>query len=145
MSKFREKIKNEHIKHNGNIDRDNELNTTMDEISSFISKIQNKYSGNAEQKHLNQLYDVGILLVNREFNHDKIVKKIAKIIDERSYDNLKSVRESKRKSLLDALKQGINDAMSDEYRLAYDNTNKYQYDNNKIIKRAHIDRVLHNF
>ena len=112
------------------------------EIDLFLSKIQNKYSGNAYQKDLNQLYDVGILVVNKNFDRKKIVKKIKKMIKERSKDPIKQVRDAKKVSLFEAFKQGIKDAQSDVYRLAYDNTNTYQYDIEKLTKRAHIDSVL---
>jgi len=116
-----------------------------DEISSYLGKITNKYSGNAEQKHLNQLYDIGILIVNNSFNHQKLAKKLTKIIEDRSFDTIKQVQDHKRQSLLDALKRGIEDGNSPEYRMAYDNTNRYQYDSEKLKKRAHIDSVLTNF
>ena len=116
-----------------------------DEISSFLSKIHNKYSNNAEQKHLNQVYDIGILCVNKSFDHQKLVSKLTRIIDERSQDPLKNVREHKKATLIAAFKKGIEDGMSDDYRLAYDSSNKYQYDSEKLKKRAHIDRVLNHF
>lgn len=118
---------------------------TSDEISSFLSKIQNKYSGNAEQKHLNQLYDIGILCVNKSFNHQKLVEKLTKIIEERSQDPLKKIRDHKRATLIAAFKKGIEDGLSEDYRSAYDGSNRYQYDSEKLKKRAHIDSVLNNF
>lgn len=118
---------------------------TTDEISLFISRIQNKYSGNAEQKHLNQMYDIGVLIVNKNFNKTKLIEKLTKIIEERSKDSLKKVREYKKIALMDALNRGIDDAMSDEYRCAYDNSNRYQYDRERLKKRAHIDSVLDHF
>lgn len=121
------------------------IKMTSDEISSFISRIQNKYSNNAEQKHLNQMYDIGILIVNKEFNKDKLIDKLTKIIEKRSWDPLKKVREHKKKTLLNALQQGIDDAMSDEYRFAYNISNRYSYDSDKLKKRARIDSVLENF
>lgn len=123
--------------------KDDEI--TSDEISSFLSKIQNKYSGNAEQKHLNQLYDIGILCVNKSFNHQKLVEKLTKIIEDRSQDPLKKIRDHKRSSLIAAFKKGIEDGLSDDYRLAYDSSNRYQYDSDKLKKRAHINSILDNF
>jgi hypothetical protein len=117
----------------------------VDEVSCFLSKIQNKYSGNAEQKHLNQMYDIGILVVNKNFNQKKLISKITKIIEERSHDPIKRIKDMKKKSLIGALKKGIDDAMSEEYRCAYDLSNTYQYDKEKLKKRARIDRVLDNF
>jgi hypothetical protein len=117
--------------------------TINDSISEFLSKIQNKYSGNAEQKHLNQLYDIGILVVNKNFNRQKIIQKITKIIEKRSNDPIKQIRDAKKEALLASFKKGIDDALSNEYRMAYDNTNKYQYDKEKLKIRARIDRVLH--
>jgi hypothetical protein len=116
-----------------------------DEISSFLSKIENKYSGNADQKHLNQMYDIGILVVNKNFNQKKLIQKITKIIEDRSKDQLKTIRELKRKSLMDAFKQGIEDASSPEYRYAYDDANQYQYSKEKLKKRAYIDGLLDKF
>lgn len=126
-----------------NINTDN-VNLS-DEISIFLSKIQNKYSGGAYQKHLNQMYDIGILVTNKDFNKDKLVKKLTHIIEIKSNDSIKKVRDSKRKALLQAFKRGIKDGLSDDYRLAYDESNTYQYDSYKIKKRAHIDYVLDNF
>ena len=41
------------------------------------------------------------------------------------------------------VKKGIEDGLSDEYRLAYDSANKYQYtDVEKLKKRAQIDKIL---
>lgn len=116
-----------------------------DEIATLLSKIQNKYSGNAEQKHLNQLYDIGILIVNKNFNHHKIVQKLTKIIEERSRDPIKKIRDYKRQNLLDALKQGIVDGLSEEYRFAYNDTNKYIFNSERLKKRAYIDSVLNGF
>src|SRR5579872_2861230 len=95
------------VKSDNNYDK-----TTNDEILSFLSKIQNKYSSNAEQKHLNQMYDIGILCVNKKFNQQKLVQSLTKIIDERSKDPIRKVRDNKRASLIAAFKQGILDASS---------------------------------
>lgn len=122
--------------------RRSEYNATNDDITNFLSKIQNKYSGNAEQKHLNQLYDIGIMVANKNYNRDKLIKKLTKIVEDRSDDPIKKVREYKRVMLLEAFEKGIGDGLSDEYRLAYDKTNRYQYDSEKLKKRAHIDSVL---
>ena len=66
---------NKSIYSNSSSDSSDSKNISYDEISNFLSKIQNKYSGNAEQKHLNQLYNIGILCVNKSFNHKKLVEK----------------------------------------------------------------------
>lgn len=116
-----------------------------DEIAVFLSKIQNKYSGNADQKHLNQLYDIGILIANKNFNHHKIVQKITKIIEERSQDSIKKIRDYKRHHLIEALKKGIEDGLSEEYRFAYDSSNKYVFNSERLKKRAYIDSVLNSF
>ena len=118
---------------------------SSDEISGFLSKIHNKYSGNAEQKHLNQLYDIGILCVNKSFNRQKLIVKITKIIEERSHDSLKNIRDLKKSALISAFKKGIEDGLSDDYRAVYDSSNRYQYDSDKLKKRARIDNVLNNF
>ena len=127
------------------INEDNNTDYHNDEIGSFLSRMQNKYSGNADQKHLNQLYDIGILITNKSFNKKKLIHKINKIIDDRSRDPIKKVSELKRIELVSALKRGIKDGMSDEYRFAYDKNNTYQYDSEKLKKRAHIDSVLNHF
>lgn len=123
----------------------NETDLSGDEIAAFLSKIQNKYTDNAEQKHLNQLYDIGILIVNKNFNHHKIVQKITKIIEERSQDPIKKIRDYKRHHLIEALKKGIEDGLSDEYRFAYDSSNKYVFNSERLKKRAYIDSVLNSF
>ncbi len=125
--------------HTSNMSIDDELH---EDVSDALSRILNKYSGNAEQKHLNQLYDLGILSVNKHFDKDKLTKKLKKIINERSHDPIEKVAEFKRKSLINAFKRGIEDAMSDDYRKAYDKNNKYQYNKEKIIKRGYIDGVI---
>lgn len=130
---------------NQNIKSKSSENNTDDEIAMFLSKIQNKYSDNTDQKHLNQMYDIGILVANRDFNREKLIKKLTKIIDERTREHIKKVRVVKRTQLVEAFKKGIEDGMSDEYRLAYDNSNAYQYNSEKLQKRAHIDSVLDNF
>jgi hypothetical protein len=138
---------NDHIQNNTPhydiVDKDTRV--TQDEIFECISRIQNKYSGNAEQKHLNQMYDIGILMTNKPFDTKKLIDKLTKIIDNRSRDPLRKVQEYKRSCLIDALKRGITDGMSDTYRMAYDNMNRYQYDDEKLKKRAHIDSVVNNF
>jgi len=116
-----------------------------DEITSFLSKIQNKYSDNAEQKHLNQMYDIGILCVNKNFDQQKLIEKLSKIIEARSQDPIKKIRDNKRISLINAFKQGIEDGSSEIYRSAYDKSNNYQYDNEKLSIRARIDRVLDSY
>ena len=133
---------NKSIYSNSSSDSSDSKNISYDEISNFLSKIQNKYSGNAEQKHLNQLYNIGILCVNKSFNHKKLVEKLTKIINERCNDPIQKIRESKKASLIEAFKKGISDGLSDEYRMAYDNSNKYIYDTEKIKKRALIDNLL---
>lgn len=152
MSRKTDKILEKNAKRDvdANIDEkieelNNRNKNTEDEISSFLAKIQNKYSGDAEMKHLNQMYDIGIMIVNKNFNHQKLIQKLTKIIEKRSRDPIPQVREHKRRTLIDALKRGIQDASSDVYRYAYDNTNIYQYDAEKLAKRAHIDRVLDHF
>lgn len=115
------------------------------DVTDLLAMIQNKYSNNAEQKHLNQLYDIGILTVNHPFNYDKLIQKLTKIIDERSYDPVKKIRESKRLSLINAFKQGVQDAMTDEYRNAYDGLNRYRFNAECLKKKGHIDSVLDHF
>lgn len=124
---------------------DDKVMTNDDDISSFLEKIKNKYSGNAEQKHLNQLYDIGILCVNKSFNRQKLIRTLTKLIDERCKDPVKQIRDNKRAALIEAFKKGIEDASSEEYRLAYDNSNKYQYNKEKLVVRARIDKVIDNF
>jgi len=124
---------------------DKVMNDDDDDISTFLEKIKNKYSGNAEQKHLNQMYDIGILCVNKSFNRQKMIKTLTKLIDERSKDPVKQIRDNKRAALIEAFKKGIDDASSHEYRLAYDNSNKYQYNKEKLLIRARIDKVVDNF
>lgn len=115
------------------------------DVTDLLAMIQNKYSNNAEQKHLNQLYDIGILTVNHPFNYDKLIQKLTKIIDERSYDPVKKIREAKRVSLINAFKQGVQDAMTDEYRNAYDGLNRYRFNAECLKKKGHIDSVLDHF
>jgi hypothetical protein len=126
-------------------ERNNESQITTDEIASFLSKIKNKYSGNAERKHLNQMYDIGILCMNKKFNQQKLVNLLSKLIEDRSNDPIKKIRDEKRASLIAAFKKGIEDASSDDYRMAYDESNRYQYDSEKLKKRAHIDSILDKF
>lgn len=118
---------------------------TGDEISSFLSQIHNKYSNNAEKKYLNQMYDIGILIANKKFNQQKLTDVINKILDKKSTDPIKKISDEKRKSLLDALKRGIKDGMSDDYMMAYNNSNKYQYDPEKLKKRARLDCLMNQF
>lgn len=122
-----------------------EITEIEEEIEKFLGKIQNKYSGNAEQKHLNQMYDIGILISNRKHNRQKMATKIAKIVEERSADPIKLTREHKRHALLEALQKGIEDGTSETYRNAYDNSSKYSYDKDRLETRAHIDKVLNIF
>jgi hypothetical protein len=123
----------------------NDEEETQDEISLFLSKIKNKYSNNTEQKHLNQMYDIGILVANKEFNKEKLSIKLTKFIDDRTKDTIRKVKNAKRNRLINAFKQGVEDGLSDEYRLAYNDSNEYQYTKEKLQKRAHIDKVLDNF
>jgi hypothetical protein len=125
-------------------DNSNLENQEEDEISSVITKIKKKYSDNADQKHLNQLYDVGILIANKKIN-DKFASKLSKIIDERSSNPIREVREAKRQMLLDAFKNGLNDGLSNEYRSVYDSSGNFQSDSAKLAKRAHIDKILSKF
>ena len=117
-----------------------------DEISDFLSKMHNKYSGNADQKNLNRFYDIGILMTNKKFNKEKMLRKLNNILDEKSQSEIKEIRESKKLSLLKALEKGIEDGMSPEYREAYDSANKYRFsDRDKLKKRAYIDGVVNKF
>ena len=127
------------------IQSSHDTTATEIEIESFLGKIQNKYSGNADQKHLNQMYDIGILISNKDHNKQKMAIKLAKLVEERSADPIKLVREYKRNKLLDALQQGIKDGSSDIYRHAYGVNSQYQYTPDTLAIRAHIDRVLNDF
>ena len=118
---------------------------TGDEISSYLSQLHNKYSNNAEQKYLNQMYDIGILVANKKFNQKKLTDVINKILDKKSNDPIKKIRDDKRKSLLNAFKQGIEDGLSDDYTMAYNDSNKYQYDSEKLKKRARADYLINQF
>ena len=115
------------------------------EIDKVLGQIKNKYSGNIEQKYLNQMYEIGILVTNKKFDKEKLNKKLSKMIDERSYDAIEIVRQAKRKDLLNAFKQGVKDGSTQEYRQAYDSTNTYQYTPEKLIKRGIIDGILDKF
>jgi DNA-binding transcriptional ArsR family regulator len=120
-------------------------NVDSEEISYFLSRIINKYSGNAEQKHLNQLYDIGVLCVNKRFDYQRMIRLLTKVIDERSKDPIKKIREEKRSALIAAFKKGSDDASSEEYRMAYDKSNRYQYNDEKLKIRAHIDSIIDKF
>lgn len=88
---------------NGYIDKD--------EVSEFLFRIQNKYSNNAEKKQLRQLYDIGLKISNRNFNRDKLINILTKLIDKGSQDSIQKVREYKRKKLLEAFKKGVSDGL----------------------------------
>lgn len=143
MNTQRYNIKKSHKLDENNITDESE-ESIEEQISTFLGKIKNKYSGNVDQKYLNQMYDIGIMIANKNFNEEKLVKKLTKIVTDRSYDPIKRVRDHKKKSLLDALKKGIDDGLSEEYRYAYDSSNKYRYDSETLKKRARIDSVLDN-
>ena len=128
------------------MDKKNEIKAiTCDEISEFLSQMHNKYSNNAEKKYLNQMYEIGILVANKKFNQQKLTDVINKILEKKSNDPIKKIRDEKRKSLLDAFKHGIEDGMSDDYMMAYNNSNKYQYDAEKLKKRARLDYLMNQF
>jgi hypothetical protein len=82
-----------------------------DEVSEFLFRIQNKYSNNAEKKQLKQLYDIGLKISNRNFNRDKLINILTKLIDKGSQDSIQKVREYKRKKLLEAFKKGVSDGL----------------------------------
>ena len=89
-----------------------------DEVSNFLFRIQNKYSNNAEKKQLKQLYDIGLKISTRNFNKDKLINILTKLIDKGSNDSIQKVREYKRKKLIDAFKKGVSDGLkkSNQYR-----------------------------
>jgi hypothetical protein len=128
-----------------NNDHQQKNNYQKDEISSYLSQLHNKYSNNAEQKYLNQMYDIGILVANKPFNQKKMEEVINKILEKKSEDPIKRIKEEKKRSLIDAFKRGIEDGMSDDYAIAYNNANIYQYDSEKIKKRARIDYLMNQF
>jgi uncharacterized protein YpuA (DUF1002 family) len=113
-----------------------------DDIKNILLKLENKYSGNAEQKHLNEMYDIGLLISNKEIDHKKMTIKLNNLIEKKAKSDIRELYERKKKSLIEALNHGINDGSSVEYRLAYDNSNKYQYNKRAISIRGRIDGVL---
>ena len=130
---------------NGNKTNHDKITESPDEVSILLNRISNKYTGNALMKDLNQMYDVGIMMANKKFDKEKLVNKLTKIIDIKSDHPIKEIRFQKKKQLLEALQNGINDGSSDEYRLAYDSAGRYQYsDREKLKVRGRIDAVLDN-
>lgn len=116
---------------------------STDEVSEMLNKISNKYTNDADMKHLNQIYDIGIMMANRKFNKHKLANKLSEIIDKYTYHPINDIREHKKKQLMTALQQGIDDGNSDDYRMAYDNAGKYKYnDKSSLIIRARIDAIL---
>ena len=85
------------------------------------------------------------MCVNKRFDYQRMMRLLTKVIDERSKDPIKKIRDEKRSALIAAFKRGVDDASSDEYRMAYDNSNRYQYDSEKLKKRAYIDSIIDNF
>ena len=83
-----------------------------DEVSEFLFRIQNKYSGDTERKHLRQLYDIGLKISNRNFNREKLIIMLTKLIDRGSYDKIHKVREYKRKKLLEAFMKGVDNGLN---------------------------------
>lgn len=128
------------------VSKDNIKNSnSLDEVDEFLNKISNKYSGNADMKYLNQMYDIGIMMSNKNFDKERLADKLSKIIDRKADHPIKRIRLHKKQQLLKALQQGIDDGASDEYRQAYDNAGKYQYDDKtNLVIRARIDAVLNN-
>jgi hypothetical protein len=112
------------------------------EINDFLSELTNKYSGNANQKDLNELYDIGLYVANVNYNKDKMIDKIDKIVEKKAKSEIKVISENKKKELLEAFKNGIRDGSSNEYRLAYNKSNKYQYNKKKLSIRGRINGVL---
>ena len=83
-----------------------------DEVSEFLFRIQNKYSGDTERKHLRQLYDIGLKISNRNFNREKLIIMLTKLIDRGSYDKIHKIREYKRKKLLEAFMKGVDNGLN---------------------------------
>lgn len=134
-------------KNNFDITVENGSNDTKssesNDIRNFLGKISNKYSNQADQKHLNQLYNIGIAVANKKFNKEKLIPKLEKIIEERSYNPIPEIQESTRMSLIDAFKKGISDGSSDEYKKGFNDANQYQVTSKeKLYKRGYIDGVI---
>lgn len=87
-----------------------------DDVSEFLFRIQNKYSNNTEKIQLKKLYDIGYKISTRQFNREKLINTLTKLIDNMSRDSIKKIREYKRKRLLDAFKKGINDGLTNSHR-----------------------------
>ena len=86
-----------------------------------------------------------LILVGVMHRSSFMMRLLTKVIDERSKDPIKKIRDEKRSALIAAFKRGVDDASSEEYRMAYDNSNRYQYDSDKLKKRAYIDSIIDNF
>lgn len=110
--------------------------------TDFLSELSNKYSGNVEQKNLNEIYDIGLMIANKKFNQDKMIEKVSSIINKKAHSEISDIFISRKNQLIEALNNGIRDGKSDEYRLAYNSSNKYQYDKKSLTIRGRIDGVL---
>ncbi len=114
------------------------MSITHNDITDIITKLYNKYTYNIDQKYYNQLYDIGIIIVNKNYDHNKLVHKLTNLIAKLSCDNNTENERNKRVHLINALKKGITDATTNEYRTTYNN---YDF----LVKRALRDRVLDDY
>ncbi len=84
-----------------------------DEFNTILSEIENKYSYSVDKQHLEQMYDIGIMMVNRKFNI-KIVDVLTNIIDDLTDDLIEDIRLEKRNELITALQNGIKDGIKND-------------------------------
>ena len=114
------------------------MSVSNHEITNILSNLHDKYTNNIEQSTLNRLYNIGILIINKNYDHNKLVQILTDMITKLSADEIKENERIKRIKLIDALKSGINDATAIEYKTTYNN---YDF----LVKRALRDRVLDDY
>jgi len=100
-----------------------------EELNNILTEIESKYSYSVDKQHLEQMYDIGILMVNKKFNI-KIVDVLTNIIDNLTDDLTEEIRIEKRNELITALQNGIKDGIKDT---------------ENIKNKSYIDRLLNDF
>lgn len=113
-------------------------------VDNHLNELNKIYTSDALPKHLDIMYEIGVVMTYKKYDKKKMSDKINTLIEKYSEDEIDKIKDRKKTQLINELKQAIYDCCDDNIIYAFDSKGNYMYDYyniNRLEKRARIDAI----
>lgn len=122
----------------------NKETDSKNNVDNHLNELNKIYTSDALPKHLDIMYEIGVVMTYKKYDKKKMSDKINTLIEKYSEDEIDKIKDRKRTQLINELKQAIYDCCDDNIIYAFDSKGNYMYDYyniNRLEKRARIDAI----